>query len=84
MFRRLRVPPDFKRRRLRRQARQALSWLKADGADWILDDIRLMAWAMGEAGIEIRSLRTRDPGMVLWEDAEQVLALPNGRVPRAF
>ena len=47
--------------------------------------MRDLARVITEAGIEIRELRVKDPGEIIWRDRQQVLALPKSRqAPRAF
>lgn len=82
-FRCLAVPGVFKGKRHRHAAR-SLCWLKPE-ADWVLDELRYAAWILNEAGIPVREIRTRRPGMVIWQDEDQIVALPGeAGVPRAF
>lgn len=90
-FRRLRCPESRGPARVR-GGRRALFWFKP-AAGWaavgrgpgtVILDARALAGQMARWGIEIREITIRDPGTVLWQDDDQVLAIPRGRVPRAF
>lgn len=38
-----------------------------------------------DAGVEIREIRLKDPGKIIWKDGEQTLALATDvKIPRAF
>jgi hypothetical protein len=71
--------------------RQSLFWFKSDAAFYghpkgsMVRRARELADAISSAGIEIRELSTTDPGEIIWNDLDQVLAWPDGRaIPRAF
>ena len=75
-----------------RGGRHALFWFKPTAA-WkkagrgpgtVILDARALAGQMARWGIEIREIAIRDPGTILWQDAHQVMAIPQGPVPRAF
>ncbi|MEO1469916.1 MAG: hypothetical protein AAFV86_12725 [Pseudomonadota bacterium] len=81
---RLGVPPVLKCGQQTRRGRQSLCWLKGSGADWVLPHVRHLAWAVTEAGTPIQELRTRNPGTVIWEDEDQVVAVPGRDLRRRF
>ena len=77
--------------KLRSQSvRKSLFWFKADARfGWkekgsVLRRARQLAEVMGDAGVEVREIGSDEPGEVIWEDARQVLARPDGPVVRAF
>ena len=77
--------------KVRSQAvRKSLFWFKAEaGFAWkdrgaVVERARQLAQVMEAAGVEVRELRTSDPGEVVWEDMKQVLARPSGPIQRAF
>ena len=77
--------------KVRSQAvRRSLFWFKADGKfAWkdtgsVVRRARQLAQVIGDAGVEVREIRSNDPGEVIWEDMKQVLARPNGPIARAF
>lgn len=74
-----------------RAVRRSLFWFRADarfalnrerGA--VVRRARQLAAVMGEAGVEVRELWADDPGRIVWEDYQQVLAEPSSPTPRAF
>lgn len=71
--------------------RKSLFWFKPDATfhgfekGSMIRRARELAAALTAAGGEIRELRIKDPGEIVWEDFDQVLAYPAPRsVPRAF
>ena len=71
--------------------RKSLFWFREDAkffrreAGHVVVRARELASALTLAGCEIRELRMKNPGKIIWEDHLQVLALPDSRsVPRAF
>ncbi|MEM7059800.1 MAG: hypothetical protein AAF557_19615 [Pseudomonadota bacterium] len=83
-FRYLSVPSVLKSRTRHKYAAQSLCWLKSD-ADWVLPEIRYAAWLLTEAGLPIREIKTRKPGAIIWEDEDQVVAIPGDTpIPKAF
>jgi len=77
--------------KVRSQAvRKSLFWFKAEAGFGYKDKgavvgrARQLAKVMTDAGVEVRELRTSDPGEVIWEDMKQVLARPSGLIQRAF
>ncbi|WP_428651481.1 hypothetical protein [Roseibium sp.] len=73
------------------EVRKSLFWFKSDARFFLsdggrmVDRARQLAAALTVAGCEIREIRMRDPGKILWEDSNQVLAFPGETaVPKAF
>jgi len=73
-----------------RRARQALFWFKPD-ARWrgrapgtVVLDARAFAGQLARWQVEIREIRTAEPGEIIWDDRYQILAIPKCAVPRAF
>lgn len=71
--------------------RKSLFWFREDAkfysreAGSVIVRARELASVLTLAGCEIRELRTRSPGKIIWEDSRQVLALPDFEtVPKAF
>ncbi|WP_170326353.1 hypothetical protein [Ruegeria arenilitoris] len=71
--------------------RKSLFWFREDAkfynraAGNVITRARELASALTLAGCEIREIRTRDPGKIIWQDHLQVLARPKSDdIPRAF
>ena len=80
----LAVPKIYTGKRRHRHAARTLCWLKPE-ADWVIGEFRYSAWLMTEAGLPVREVRTRRPGVILWEDDDQIVSLPgDAKVPKAF
>ena len=46
---------------------------------------RELGHVMTLAGCEIREIKLKDVGKIIWDDGKQVLALPRlGKMPKAF
>ncbi|TYC49413.1 hypothetical protein FMN50_25590 [Rhodobacterales bacterium] len=83
--------PKLRGKQRSRDVRKSLFWFKAEarfylsGGGLMVDRARQLAAALTLAGCEIREIESPEPGTIIWEDSNQVLALPgpNG-VPRAF
>lgn len=83
--------PRMKGKVRTRNVRKSLFWFTEDAAfhgyrkGSVVCRARDLAWAITQAGVEIREIRMSNPGRLLWGDRLQVLALPEpGSVPRAF
>ncbi|HSF94163.1 MAG TPA: hypothetical protein VLA52_03985 [Thermohalobaculum sp.] len=63
--------------------RRSVCWLKAENAPRIAAT-RHLAWVMGELGVPVAGIGARNPGHIIYRDVDQVVALPQGRVRRAF
>lgn len=73
------------------EVRKSLFWFKEDAKFFLSDGghivhrARQLANALCLAGCEIREIRMREPGKILWQDSKQVLAYPGDiAIPRAF
>lgn len=71
--------------------RKSLFWFHEDAkffyrdAGKVVDRARDLAAALSMAGCEIREMRAKDPGKIIWDDNVQVLARPPEGFPaRAF
>lgn len=71
--------------------RKSLFWFKEEATFFlsdggrIVDRARRLAEALTLAGYEIREIRLRDPGRIIWQDSKQVLALPGDiAIPKTF
>ena len=85
------VFPKLKGKHRTSNVRKSLFWFRADANFWghekgsVVRRARELAKVITEAGVEIREIKVNDPGIIIWEDTKQVLALPKaGRTPRAF
>lgn len=83
--------PRLRGRARTTRVRKSLFWFKPDAAfcgyekGSIIRRARELAAALTSAGCEIRELRVKDPGEIVWEDCDQVLAYPTFKtIPRAF
>ena len=45
-------------------------------------EVRYLGWLLGECGVPVRTVRTRKPGVVVYEDDAQVVAEPFAETPR--
>lgn len=55
--------------------RRAVCWLRDDARECI-HHMRVLAYLLREAGVPTRVLRATDPGRIIWEDEQQVVAAP--------
>ena len=83
--------PKFTGRQRTSNIRKSLFWFKEDASFYrhekgsVVRRARDLARVITEAGVEIREIRVRDPGRIIWEDMKQVLALPEtNQIPKAF
>lgn len=67
----------------RRRTLHGLCWFQAEAKECI-ERARYMAWLMTESGSPVRTIKSSDPGRVIWRDSNQIVAIPDGTVPRAF
>jgi len=61
----------------------ALCWLRAEHRARVRA-FRHLSWVIGEMGLPMAEIVTRDPGRIIYRDEAQVVALPRGPIPRAF
>ncbi len=73
------------------KVRKSLFWFRRDARFFgyptgsVVRRARELAHVITEAGTEIRELRSNDPGEIIWQDVDQVLAYAGDRqIPRAF
>lgn len=71
--------------------RKSLFWFDEKASFWgyengsVVRRARELARVITDTGTEIRELRIKNPGEIIWHDTKQVLALPKaGQIPRAF
>lgn len=55
-----------------------LSWFKPSAVEHIRRMHALKA-ALEQCGVHVEVLTTRDPGLIVWQDAHQLVAEPRGR-----
>jgi len=78
----LAIPTRFSTSRHPRADATAISWIKA-GADGHVRRLRLLVALVDEmSGVGLEELRTNRPGYIVYEDDQQVLALPFADTPR--
>lgn len=63
------------------RARQAHCWFRPE-ADEAIAEARHLARALEGASQPIRAVKTRDPGEIIWEDTQQIVAVPTLRRAR--
>ncbi|MEM6904916.1 MAG: hypothetical protein AAF568_03400 [Pseudomonadota bacterium] len=66
-----------------RDGRRALCWLRSQSRDHVAA-LRHLGWAITELGVPIAEISTQSPGHIIHRDENQVVALPQGGLPRAF
>ncbi len=74
----LATPTQFERGGWKRPGQPALSWFKPEA----IEHFRLMhelKTALEECGVHVEILTTREPGVIIWEDRNQLVAEPKGR-----
>ena len=74
----LATPTHFERGSWKRPGQPALSWFKPQAADHVRRMHELKT-ALGECGVHVEVLTTRDPGVIIWHDEHQVVAEPKGQ-----
>lgn len=83
--------PEFRGKSRTYKVRKSLFWFKED-ARWVFGSggsvilrARELAKVLTEAGQEIREITIEDPGEIIWEDSNQILAFPKDiEIPKAF
>ena len=83
VLRKLDVPDCVASSSFTAEGLRALCWLRADHHARV-DAFRHLAWVIGEMGLPVAEIATRDPGRIIYRDEAQVVAVPAGRVRRAF
>jgi hypothetical protein len=69
------VPDRFSRSRRSGAARRAICWFRS-GARRLISRMHLMCWILNEHGLCTEMITTRRPGYVVFEDENQVAAVP--------
>lgn len=77
---RLDVPNRFSPTRRKWNQRYGICWFKPGARDCI-DHARELAWMLAEADVATRQIRTHHPGELVWQDANQIVAVPNQSGP---
>lgn len=62
----------------RRRSRHGQCWFRPQAVEHIAR-AHYIAWLLGEAGCFCEPVRARWPGVILYRDAYQVVAQPDGR-----
>lgn len=70
------APERLMLRRRGRGNRSGICWFRPEATECIRR-ARYMAWILTDLGMPISELQTTNPGVELWSDAHQVVALPN-------
>ena len=83
--------PRISGRQRTRNIRKSIFWFKEDAAFWgcekgsVVRRARELGKVLTDAGVEIREIKTSNPGKIIWEDMKQILAQPGeGQIFRAF
>ena len=63
--------------------RRGMCWLRSRNRETVAG-FRHLAWVMGEMGVPVAEIHSRDPGRIIYRDPAQVVALPYRGTPRAF
>lgn len=71
----LEVPDRLAARVGRHGPRYGVCWFD-DGARDHISEARYLAWLLSEIGIPIEELRSPRPGVPIWQDAHQVVVIP--------
>jgi hypothetical protein len=73
----LATPSHFERGGWKRPGQPALSWFKPQAVEHIRRMYELKT-ALEECGVHVDVLTTRDPGVIIWQDKDQLVAEPKG------
>ena len=71
-------PARFSRATWNGGEQQGLSWFKPSAREHI-QKMHELKTALENCGVHVEQLTTHDPGLILFEDAHQVVAEPGGR-----
>ena len=74
--RHLAVPDALSRAIGRQGLREGVCWFR-DEATQCIDQARYLAWLIEEAGLPTQELRSARPGIEIWRDTAQVVAVPD-------
>lgn len=78
--RNLAVPGRLAARVGRHGDRRGVCWFN-DAASGHVSEARYLAWLLSDIGIPIQELRSPRPGVPLWEDAHQIVVIPERHAP---
>ncbi len=68
--------PDILSARMSRHGpRRGVCWFRDRASDHV-SEARYLAWLLGEVGVPIREMRSPDPGVLIWEDEDQIVVVP--------
>lgn len=71
--------PEVRLARMSRYGlRHGVCWFR-DAAHSHVSEARYLAWLLSEVGVPIRELRSPDPGVLIWEDDDQIVVVPERR-----
>ncbi len=76
----LEVPEALSRRMSRFGARRGICWFRDDAGRFI-DEARYLAWLLSDVGVPVGELRSPRPGVEIWRDAAQIVAVPEPDAP---
>ena len=69
--------PDFLEKRIGRQGvRQGLCWFDETAGEHI-EQARYLAWLLTDLGLPVEEIRSERPGLLLYDDGVQVVAVPD-------
>ena len=74
-------PERFSPSRYPRAKNTAISWIRASSYEH-MTKLRRLAALLEASGVQVNELRTRRPGYIVYEDDQQVVALPFADTPR--
>ncbi len=72
---RLDTPDRFRQKIGRGRPRPGVCWFRDSATDHV-SRARYVAYLLGELGRPIAELRSPGPGTVIWQDAHQIVAIP--------
>ncbi len=76
----LEVPDCLSRRVGRQGRRQGICWFR-DAAGAHVSQARYMAWLMRDIGVPMEELRSPRPGVTIYADPHQIVAIPDRFAP---
>jgi hypothetical protein len=76
--RNLAVPDQFSRGGWKGRGQPGLSWFKPVATEHIRH-MHQLKLALEACGVQVDILRTRDPGIIIWQDQHQLVAEPGAR-----
>ena len=74
--------PRFTGKARTSNVRKSLYWFKEDASFWgygkgsVIRRARELAKSVTDSGTEIKEIKSKNPGEIIWSDSDQILALP--------